>query len=222
MKKLTKIVIIVMLAAAINLGLFLLALQMGDTDVDQDNLLRSAIRLATVEPPPPPEQLKPKDPPKEQQQPMTVKRVQNQNSTPRPNVNVNLPRLNIDVNPRLTAGFAIDPSLIGEAREALATQFKGVFGLDEVDEAPSVLRSIEPEYPYQAKRQGINGVVEVRVLVNADGVPEQVHIESANPKGIFEDAVMAAVRKWRFRPGVKDGQKVPTWVIFPVRFEIKR
>lgn len=220
MRKFSRIIIIVVLAVAVNLVLFGAAVQMGDLDTNPDRGPIAAIKLTTIEPPKPVEPPKPKE---EQEQVKTVQRTQPRTVANRPQVNVNLPKLNIDVNPRLTTGFALDPALIGEdIQTPPPTQFTGVFGLDEVDEAPGILRSVPPEYPYSAKRQGVTGVVEVKALVGADGNVQSVSVVSANPKGVFEDAVLVAVRKWKFKPGVKDGQNVPTWVVFPVRFELNK
>ena len=218
MPKFARIILIAVLAVAVNLVLFTLAVQMGDMDTNPDRAQMAAIKLTMVEPPKVLEPPKPKEP----EQAKTVERVRPRTVANRPHVNVNLPRLNIDVNPRLTTGFNIDPALIGEAPPAPQTVFSGVFGLDEVDVAPTVLRSVEPQYPHAAKRKGITGVVEVKALVGADGRVQSVSVTKANPKGVFEDAVIMAVRNWRFKPGVKDGQDVPTWVVFPVRFELNK
>lgn len=221
MPKLVRIVIVVILALAVNLALFVVAVQMGEQDEQPDLGSIAAIRLIQIEPPKPMEPPKPKE---ETEQAKTVQRTnQPRTVANRPQVNVNLPKLNIDVNPRITTGFALDPSLIGEEIQAPPpTAFTGIFGLDEVDQAPSVLRSVQPEYPYSAKRKGQTGVVEVKALVGADGNVQSVSVVKADPKGVFEDAVLVAVRKWKFKPGVKDGQNVPTWVVFPVRFELNR
>lgn len=221
MPKLVRIAIVVILALVVNLGLFVAAVQMGAQDEQPDLGSIAAIRLIQIEPPKPMEPPKPKE---ETEQAKTVQRTnQPRTVANRPQVNVNLPKLNIDVNPRITTGFAIDPALIGEDIQAPPpTAFTGVFGLDEVDQAPSVLRSVQPEYPYSAKRKGQTGVVEVKALVGADGNVQSVSVVKADPKGVFEDAVLVAVRKWKFKPGVKDGQNVPTWVVFPVRFELNK
>lgn len=221
MRKFVRVIIAVVLTFAVNLVLFGLAVQMGDLDTNPDREQIVAIKITTIEPPKPMEPPKPKN---ETEQVKTVQRTsQPRTVANRPNVNVSLPKLNIEINTKLTTGFAIDPSLIGEDIQAPPpTSFSGVFGLEEVDEAPSVLRSVQPEYPYTAKRKGVTGVVEIKALVGADGNVQSVSVISANPKGVFEDAVLMAVRKWKFRPGVKDGQNVPTWVVFPVRFELNR
>lgn len=218
MRKFIKIVIVVVLAFAANLVLFLTALQMGESDMDREMIYNNAIKITQIEQEKVLEPPKPKEP----EQTKTVARPQARTVSNRPQVNINMPKLNIDINPRLNTGFTIDPSQIGvvEQPPGPISTFSGVYGLEEVDVAPSVLRSVQPEYPYSAKRQGITGVVEVKCLVGANGVVESVSITGANPKGIFEDAVLVAVRKWRFKAGVKDGQNVPTWVVFPVRFEL--
>jgi protein TonB len=65
-----------------------------------------------------------------------------------------------------------------------------------------------PRYPYQARRRGIEGWVRVSFTVTSDGDVEDVIVEEAEPAGIFEQAAIAAVYKWKFKPRSMDGQPV--------------
>jgi protein TonB len=93
-----------------------------------------------------------------------------------------------------------------------------VFEAYELDQAPQAVVRIPPVFPYKAREQGIEGVVQVKLLVNTDGTVGQVEILDSRPKGIFEDAVMKAVPKWKFNPGKIQGKAVTAWVVTFVRF----
>ena len=94
-----------------------------------------------------------------------------------------------------------------------------VFEAYELDMAPTVMIRVPPAYPYRAREQGVEGVVQVKLLVLSDGSVGQVIVLDGRPKGIFEDAVRKAVPQWKFKPGKIDGESVTAWVVTSVRFE---
>ena len=56
-------------------------------------------------------------------------------------------------------------------------------------------------------------------LVNAQGRVEEVQIENSS-RVEFEKPALEAIRKWRFRPGVKDGKDVATYLRCPIAFRV--
>lgn len=79
---------------------------------------------------------------------------------------------------------------------------------EEVDQSPRSLRQFPPQYPYIAKRDNIEGWVVLRFVVDTEGVPGKVEVLSADPVGIFEEAAMKAVARYRFEPALKNGEAV--------------
>lgn len=59
---------------------------------------------------------------------------------------------------------------------------------------------INPSYPAEAAAAGIEGFVEVSFVVNARGETEQVQVLRSQPENTFDDAVIAAVKRWRYAP----------------------
>jgi len=96
------------------------------------------------------------------------------------------------------------------------------FALTEVDRRPRPLKTVEPIYPLQARRQGLTGWVKLRFLVDRKGDVEKVSVISAAPKGVFEESAREAVKQWRFEPGARKGRPVRTWVKVPIRFELSK
>lgn len=65
---------------------------------------------------------------------------------------------------------------------------------------------LPPQYPPGALMRGIRGHVTVSFVVDGNGLVEQVDVLEADPEGVFEEAAVQAVQRWRFRPYRRDGQ----------------
>lgn len=115
-----------------------------------------------------------------------------------------------------TGGIAINLDGVGSGN--LSGDF--VFESYELDQTASPAVKTAPVYPFKAREQGIEGVVQVKILVNVDGTVAEVQIMDARPAGLFEEAVLKAVPMWRFKPGTIDGKAVKSWVVTAVRFEL--
>lgn len=96
------------------------------------------------------------------------------------------------------------------------------FSMDQVDSSPRLTGRVNPTYPFQAKRRGIEGKVILRFLVDKKGQVSQVSVKDAQPEGTFEQSAIKAVRQWQFEPAKKDGRLVAVWVEVPIRFELSR
>ena len=69
---------------------------------------------------------------------------------------------------------------------------------------------IEPRYPAQAARDGIEGFVIVEFDVSEMGAVENVVIVDSQPKRIFDREAKRAISKWKYRPVIEDGVPVRT------------
>ncbi|MDR3043316.1 MAG: energy transducer TonB [Desulfovibrio sp.] len=78
-----------------------------------------------------------------------------------------------------------------------------------------------PDYPRSAKRQGIQGQVVVRIVVDKDGNPQACAVHSAAPEGYFEEVALQAARQMRFIPGKVKGAPVNTLVSVPFVFRLQ-
>lgn len=87
--------------------------------------------------------------------------------------------------------------------------------------APLLKQNPPPDYPNSARRRGYQGSVVLKVLVGADGRVAAAQIDQTCGYAILDRTALAAVRDWKFDPGIKDGKKVKMWVKVPVRFELQ-
>ena len=70
------------------------------------------------------------------------------------------------------------------------------------------LQRMDPAYPRDARRAGIEGYVVLEFTVNADGSVRAVKTVEAKPKGLFEAAAATAAMKWVFKPKMVNGVPV--------------
>ena len=77
-----------------------------------------------------------------------------------------------------------------------------------------------PRYPPIATRKGWSGVVVLRVLVDARGLPEKILVERSSGRPVLDVAAAKQVRTWRFRAAVREGEPVKAWASVPVEFTL--
>lgn len=126
--------------------------------------------------------------------------------------------MNLKVN--LRVGKAPSPGALARAPAPQNPASRTRFGLDEVDQRPVSLAALKPNYPYRAKRMGIEGYVTVQFLVDSNGRTHELKILASTPEGVFDESVRKTVPRWRFKPGRKAGRPVDTWVEMTIRFEL--
>lgn len=80
-----------------------------------------------------------------------------------------------------------------------------------VDSRPVLLNEPRPLYTEEARKNKVQGVVKVRILVDESGAVRQVVVTRALPDGLSEQAIQAA-HQMRFRPAMKNGQPVAYWI----------
>ena len=76
-------------------------------------------------------------------------------------------------------------------------------------------------YPPAAKAEGIEGYVVIRYDVTAQGAVANPEVVEAEPEGVFEEAALASIAQWRFRPATVGGEAVETsGVVSTLRFRL--
>ena len=82
-------------------------------------------------------------------------------------------------------------------------------------------RCPEPNYPRAARRLGQQGVVEVLVTVDAEGLPTSVEAHLSSGFSLLDHAAVRAVEAWRFHPARDaEGAAVSGEIVVPVRFRL--
>jgi protein TonB len=80
----------------------------------------------------------------------------------------------------------------------------------------------QPMYPASLIRQGIEGFVEVEVLVQPSGRVSEARIVRSSGQEAFERATLDEARRtWRLLPATRDGVPYPKWYTLRVSFQLK-
>jgi TonB family protein len=77
----------------------------------------------------------------------------------------------------------------------------------------------QPAYPQLAQHMNVQGSVVLQALIAADGSIQNLRVMSG--PAILSSAAQQAVREWRFKPVLQNGQAVETRATITVNFSIK-
>ncbi len=96
---------------------------------------------------------------------------------------------------------------------------RNLFNISELDRAPEPIVQTPPDFPFELKREGITGRVRVGFIVDSQGNVILPYIVSSTNVG-FERPAIDALKRWKFRPGMKGGRKDNTRVEQPIDFKV--
>ena len=57
-------------------------------------------------------------------------------------------------------------------------------------------------------QQGVGGYVDVEFTVSSAGTVKDARVIGAEPRSVFEEAALRAVRRWRYNPKIENGVAV--------------
>ncbi len=95
----------------------------------------------------------------------------------------------------------------------------GVYRTGNGVSAPALLRKVEPEYSEEARQKKYQGSVLLYIQIDPSGKAINVRVLHSLGLGLDEKA-MEAVKKWKFRPGYKDGKAVTVESQVEVNFRL--
>ncbi|HEU4373798.1 MAG TPA: energy transducer TonB [Telluria sp.] len=82
------------------------------------------------------------------------------------------------------------------------------------------IRAPQPEYPALSKRLGEQGRVVLRILVDEQGLPAQVVVQTSSGFARLDEAGRQAALRALFKPHTEDGRPVAVFVIVPLNFQM--
>lgn len=215
---------ILAIGLSLGLNLFLFGIMPGlvDRSAQRPEALEDirAIQVIRIKrPETPPKKKERTKPPKPKQTPKTIRQAARLNA-PRP-AQVK-PRLPFELNPRLPS-FSDSLEMPPLSHFTMKAQLpKGLYMSSELDAPLTAMAKVPPVYPPRATRLGLQGWVKIRFVVTQEGLVENVEILEAEPEGVFENAVVNCVSRWRFRPGTVDGVAVATQAQTTIRFQLEQ
>lgn len=86
---------------------------------------------------------------------------------------------------------------------------------------PRVIDGIRPDYPESARVKGWEGTVKLQILVNKEGLVEDVRMVASSGHVELDQVAQRTVRMWRFSPALQKGVPVAAWATLPVVFNLR-
>jgi protein TonB len=198
-----------LLAAILSWAVFIvLPLLEQATRPKKGDLEVRGVGAADLPPPPPPPPEPEKEPEPEEPPPDLAE----------PAAPLDLAQLEMALNPSFGDGagdFVMRlPGLEGAEAQEAADE---IFSAADLDQMPRATSQVPPEYPAELRRKKIAGTVLVVFTVDRNGRVIQPSVEQA-PHPKLGSAAMAAVGRWRFEPGKRQGRAVPFKMRVPITF----
>jgi protein TonB len=113
-------------------------------------------------------------------------------------------------------GMMLDNRVFEKAAESATST---IFSLAELDNRPVPTSQVAPAHPRALLKAKVDGLVVLLFVVREDGRIDEPRVESSSHPD-FEKPALDAVKKWKFKPGQKDGKPVATYIRQPIRFTI--
>jgi protein TonB len=89
-------------------------------------------------------------------------------------------------------------------------------------EWPVPVLQVKPQYTSEAMRAKLQGMVTLEVVVQPDGtVGDAKVVRSLDPIFGLDQAAIAAVKAWRFKPGMRAGKPIPVLVSVELTFTLR-
>ncbi|MFO1487240.1 MAG: energy transducer TonB [Verrucomicrobiota bacterium] len=127
--------------------------------------------------------------------------------------------LSADLEVAMGSGGAL--AGFGDIRALTAAESvrQDAFDVADLEKKPEAISQVAPTYPPELRKAKIEGSVTLVFILGEDGRAEEPRVEnSTRPE--FEKPALEAIRKWRFRPGQKDGKPVRSYIRIPLRFRV--
>lgn len=126
--------------------------------------------------------------------------------------------LNNNLNANASNDFSINSS--SNANGNLNNDFSNkLVPFGQGDEFPSFRQYTAPIYPVKARRDGISGLVVLKVYINTKGYAENIQIEQSDHE-LLTSAAVRSLENSHFHPYRPNGKPVASYTIIPIRFEL--
>jgi periplasmic protein TonB len=111
------------------------------------------------------------------------------------------------------------PSVPVLAKTSVAAPVKRIRVAARVAEA-NLIRDVSPQYPPEAGRARLEGTVVLMAVIDKDGSVKDVRVESGLP--ILAQAAIDAVKQWRYKPYLVDGEPVEVDSRITINFTLSK
>lgn len=81
-----------------------------------------------------------------------------------------------------------------------------------------IVTKVNPEYPEEARAKHVEGFVVMRAAISKEGVVESLNVLSGD--SLLAPAATTAVKQWKYKPYLLNGQPVAVETQVTVKFEL--
>jgi protein TonB len=97
-------------------------------------------------------------------------------------------------------------------------ELESAFSMAEIDQKPRAIFQSSPPYPAELRSKKLEGVVTVIFVVDSTGKVANPSVQSSSNTA-FDKPALDAVKKWKFEPAIKGGERVACKMRVPIRFK---
>ena len=115
----------------------------------------------------------------------------------------------LPLSPKNTENIQIAKVELAEFNDSLPEAI-GQPNLGAMDRSAMPMYRSQPAYPPIAAQKGLEGWVTLKYDVDQTGTVSNIIVVAAEPKRIFNDEAIKALKKWRFKPAMVNGQPMTT------------
>jgi protein TonB len=83
-----------------------------------------------------------------------------------------------------------------------------------------IVNKVQPVYPPLARQTRVQGTVRLHAIISKDGSVQQLEVMSGHP--LLVQAALDAVKQWRYRPTLLNGEPVEVDTTIDVIFSLNQ
>jgi TonB family protein len=106
----------------------------------------------------------------------------------------------------------------GLVQPASSVEPAGTMELSAAAAESGLVHRVEPDYPEDARRQGVQGAVVLEVHINPDGAVQELKLISG--PSLLAQAATDAVRQWKFKPHMVNGHRAEMQSVVTLNFKL--
>ncbi|CAG7856207.1 hypothetical protein MCAMS1_00609 [biofilm metagenome] len=117
---------------------------------------------------------------------------------------------------------SVAPAAAKASTKPVSKPGNGDSGNKGANSGVALIARVNPVYPARATSRHIEGWVKIEFTVTPSGTVSSPSVVSASPPGIFDSAALDAIRKWKFKPRMVNGQAVTQRAVQTVKFTLSK
>jgi len=86
----------------------------------------------------------------------------------------------------------------------------------------NLVKKVNPVYPADMKSQGLEATVLLQTTISKEGVPSSFNSQSPDANPEFVSAAIEAVKEWRYKPTLLNGDPVEVLTTITINFTLEK